>query len=152
MSTYKETVKGETLSPISEESESHSQDGINSDYAPEDATKVAVNTCLIDQTDGQVAYGSYCVGGLQNPRQRALTRHMKYVHMNIGKDLENYMDSLSHDAFTQSGTLLHRLNVIVRLLIIKEFPTSNSTARPSIQKSFHLILFSIDNGVTRTTI
>ena len=118
MSTCNETVNGQTLSPISEESESYSQNDINSDNAPGDATNVAVSTCLIDQTDGQVAYGSYRVGGLQNPGHGTLTRHLKYVNLDIGKDLENFIDTSSRNAFTQSGTLLRQLNVIDRLLNI----------------------------------
>ena len=108
LSTYNETVNGETLNSVLKESESYSQTGIRSDYAPEDATKVAANTCLIDQTDGQVAYGSYRVGGLQNPAQGTLTRPPKYLNSDIDQELENYMDTLRRNTFTQSGTLRHR--------------------------------------------
>jgi len=100
-SSYNETVNGETLSSISEKSESYSQNGSNSDYAPEDATKVAVSTYLIDQTDGQVAYGSYRVGGLQNPGHGTLTRPPKSVNFDMGED--NYIDTLRRNAFTQPG-------------------------------------------------
>ena len=115
MSTSSEPVNGQSLSTISEENEFYSQNGIINEYAPGDATKVAVKTCLIDQTDGQVAFGSYRVGGPQNPGHGTLTRHLKYGNLDIGKNLENYIDTLSRNAFTQSGTLFHRLKVMVRL-------------------------------------
>ena len=83
---------------------------------PEDATKVAVSTYLIDQTDGQVAYGSYRVGGLQNPGHGTLTRPPKSVNFDMGED--NYIDTLRRNAFTQPGTLLLQLNVLIRLLNI----------------------------------
>uniref|UniRef100_A0A0N8CD86 Down syndrome cell adhesion molecule n=1 Tax=Daphnia magna TaxID=35525 RepID=A0A0N8CD86_9CRUS len=108
-SSYNETVNGETLSSISEKSESYSQNGSHSDYAPEDASKVAVSTYLIDQADGQVAYGSYRVAA-NNPAQAGsghgtLSRPPKSVNFDMGED--NYIDTLRRNAYTQGNEAMY---------------------------------------------
>ncbi|XP_059352881.1 nephrin-like [Daphnia carinata] len=108
-SSYNETVNGETLSSISEKSESYSQNGSHSDYAPEDATKVAVSTYLIDQADGQVAYGSYRVAA--NNSAQAVTGHgtlsrpPKSVNFDMGED--NYIDTLRRNAYSQGNEAMY---------------------------------------------
>ena len=65
----------------------------------EDASKAAVSTYLIDQADGQVAYGTYRVGG-QNQNANAtghagtLARPPKSVNFDITNDSDNYIDTL----------------------------------------------------------
>ena len=74
----------------------------------EDATKAAVSTYLIDQGDGQVAYGTYRVGGGgvnggPNPNGNVvhagtLSRPPKTVNFDMGDD--NYIDTLRRNAFS----------------------------------------------------
>ncbi|XP_046635770.1 synaptogenesis protein syg-2-like isoform X3 [Daphnia pulicaria] len=108
-SSYNETVNGETLSSISEKSESYSQNGSHSDYAPEDASKVAVSTYLIDQADGQVAYGSYRVAASNSTQtgtgHGTLSRPPKSVNFDMGED--NYIDTLRRNAYSQGNEAMY---------------------------------------------
>lgn len=70
----------------------------------EDASKAAVSTYLIDQPDGQVAYGSYRVAA-NNPGQVSahgtLSRPPKTVNFDMGDD--NYIDTLRRNAYAQGA-------------------------------------------------
>ncbi|XP_063232440.1 nephrin isoform X2 [Bacillus rossius redtenbacheri] len=57
-SSYNETVTGETLSSVSEKSESYSNGDSNQEYL-EDGTKPAASTYLIDQTEYSYQYPTY---------------------------------------------------------------------------------------------
>ena len=62
---------------------------------------MAVSTYLIDQTDGQVAYGSYRVAANSSvpTGHGTLSRPPKTVNFDMGED--NYIDTLRRNAYTQ---------------------------------------------------
>jgi hypothetical protein len=63
-SSYNETVTGETLSSVSEKSESYSNGDSNQEYLEDTGTKPAASTYLIDQMEYPYPYPTY---ELQHP-------------------------------------------------------------------------------------
>ncbi len=98
----------------------------------EDATKTAVSTYLIDQGDGQVAYGTYRVGGGgvggvssvgpspgsvgQGHVVGTLQRPPKTVNFDMGDD--NYIDTLRRNAFSPGTCFCYLTRVIGEILSI----------------------------------
>lgn len=73
---------------------------------PEDASKAAVSTYLIDQVDGQVAYGSYRVAAnnVAQAGHGTLSRPPKSVNFDMGED--NYIDTLRRNAYSQGNRIV----------------------------------------------
>ncbi|XP_059482331.1 nephrin isoform X2 [Neocloeon triangulifer] len=97
-SSFNETVTGETLSSISEKSETYSGEAVEEFI--EQGSKRAASTYLIDQVEPPAQYAGYMHPG---SRQSTLTRQHKPVAPNQELDQEAvYVDSLRRNAYNHS--------------------------------------------------
>ncbi|CAB3371803.1 Hypothetical predicted protein [Cloeon dipterum] len=98
-SSFNETVTGETLSSISEKSETYSNGEAVEEFI-EQGSKRAASTYLIDQVEPPAQYAGYMHPG---SRQSTLTRQHKPVVPNQELDQEAvYVDSLRRNAYNHS--------------------------------------------------